>query len=311
MKKVFFLVILGYFGSMAAIYAQQDPQYTQYMYNTQVVNPAYAGSREALSFGALYRTQWVGLEGAPKTFTFSVNSPISLRNVSLGLSAVRDEIGPSQETYVNIDYSYKIWTSAYGRLVFGLKTGANMVNIDYSQLNVDQEGDIFENDINNRIRLQIGTGIFYYTDKFYLGLSAPNLIESKYFDEESINNPDAYVFNREKIHLYLISGYVFDLSSDLKFKPATLIKAVSGAPLQVDVTANFLLYEKLTLGAAYRWSAALSALVGFQMTDSLMLGFGFDQETTELAKYNNGSFEFYLRYEIFNSRERIYTPRFF
>lgn len=311
MKKIFFLIITGYFGALVGTYAQQDPQYTQYMYNTQIVNPAYTGSRESLSLGALYRSQWVGLDGAPTTLTFSINSPISLKNVGLGLSVVRDEIGPSEETYVNIDYSYTIWTSAYGRLAFGLKTGANMVNIDYSKLNIDQEGDIFDNNINNRIRLQIGAGVYYYTDKFYVGFSAPNFIESKYFDEESIDNPDAYVFNREKIHLYLISGYIFDLSNDLKFKPAALVKAVAGAPLQVDVSANFLLYDKLTLGAAYRWSAALSALVGFQMTDSLMLGFGFDQETTELAKYNNGSFEFYLRYEIFNSRERIYTPRFF
>ncbi|AVR45974.1 hypothetical protein C7S20_12320 [Christiangramia fulva] len=311
MKKILILLIIGSLGSISEVFAQQDPQYTQYMYNTEIINPAYAGSREALSFAGLYRSQWVGLDGAPDTFTFSVHSPIKIKNVGLGLSLVHDEIGPSQETYANIDYSYTIWTSAYGRLAFGLKTGFNVVNIDYSKLNVAQEGDIFDNNINNRIRLQIGTGIYYYTDKFYVGLSAPNLIESKYFDEESLGNPDAYVFSREKIHLYLMSGYVFDLSPDVKFKPATLMKAVAGAPLQVDVSANFLIYDKLSLGAAWRWSAALSALVGFQLSDELMLGFAYDQETTELAKYNNGSFEFYLRYEIFKSRERIYTPRFF
>lgn len=309
MKKVFILLIAGFLGSSSVVFAQQDAQYTQYMYNTQVVNPAYAGSRDALSFAGLYRSQWVGLDGAPKTATFSVNTPIKIKNVGLGLSFVRDEIGPSEETFLNIDYSYTIQTSAFGRLAFGLKTGANMINIDYQKLNISDGGDIFENNINNRVKLQIGAGVYYYTDRFYAGLSVPNFLESQYFDETSLENPDAYIVS-ERNHFYAITGYVFELSPDIKFKPALLGKLVTGAPLQVDVSANFLFNEKLTLGAAYRWSAALSAMVGFQLSDSLMLGFAYDQETTELARYNNGSYEFFIRYEILKP-ERIFSPRFF
>ncbi len=311
MKKLFIILFSGLLVSSWSSVAQQDPQYTQYMYNTQVVNPAYAGSRQALSFGGLYRTQWVGLEGAPKTVTLNVHAPINIKNVGIGGSLVHDEIGPSKETYFNIDYSYTIQTSTNGRLAFGLKTGLNLINIDFSRLNISDGGDIFENNINNRVRLQIGTGIYYYTEKFYAGLSVPNFLESQYFDEESIGNPDIYIVSEERAHFYFITGYVFQLSEDLKFKPAALTKLVTGAPLQVDISANFLFNEKFTFGAAYRWSAALSALVGFQLSDNLMIGLGFDQETTELARYNNGSYELYLRYEIFKNKERIFTPRFF
>lgn len=309
MKNIFIFLIVAYWGSTTNILAQQDAQYTQYMYNTQVVNPAYAGSRDALSFTGLYRSQWVGLEGAPKTATISVNTPIKIKNVGLGLSFVRDEIGPSEETFINIDYSYTIRTSAFGKLAFGLKTGLNIINIDFRKLNSSDEGDIFENNINNRVKLHIGTGVYYYTDKFYAGLSVPNFLESQYFDEARLGNPDAYILS-ERSHFYAITGYVFELSPDIKFKPAGLGKLVNGAPLQVDVSANFLFYEKLSLGAAYRWSAALSGMVGFQLSPSLMLGFGYDQETTKLARYNNGSYEFYIRYEILKS-EQIFFPRFF
>jgi type IX secretion system PorP/SprF family membrane protein len=308
------IILIVLFGSVLSSNAQQDPQYTQYMYNTQVVNPAYAGSREALSFGLLYRTQWVGFEGAPKTGTFTVNSPIgTLDNMGLGLSIVRDEIGPAVESNVNIDYSYTINTGEDAELSFGLKAGVDLLDVDFTKLNIFNSGDIFENNIDNKIQPQIGAGIYYNTDKFYMGLSVPNFLTTKHFDQSTLedSNFGGEVSPAERLHYFLIAGYVFDISENLKFKPATLVKAVGGAPLQWDVSANFLINDKFTLGAAYRWSAAFSGLVGFQASDTIFIGFGYDYQTTDIETYSDGSYEVMLRFDIFKKPERVLTPRFF
>ncbi|MDT0554368.1 PorP/SprF family type IX secretion system membrane protein [Patiriisocius hiemis] len=317
MKNSYFaIIILMLLGGVFTSNAQQDPQYTQYMYNTQVVNPAYAGSRDALSFGALYRTQWVGFEGAPKTGTFTVNSPIgALENMGLGLSIVRDEIGPAIESNVNIDYSYTINTSDTGQLSFGLKAGLDLLDVDFNKLNLNPNTPDpgFENNVDNRLQPQIGAGVYYNTEKFYLGLSVPNFLTTKHFDESTLadGNFDGEVSPAERLHYFLIAGYVFDISDNLKFKPATLVKAVSGSPLQWDVSANFLINEKFTLGAAYRWSAAMSALVGFQASEGIFIGFGYDYQTTDIEQYSDGSYEIMLRFDIFKKPERVLTPRFF
>ena len=289
------------------------------MYNTQVVNPAYAGSRDALSFGALYRTQWVGFEGAPKTLTFTADSPIGvLENMGLGLSIVSDEIGPAVESNINVDYSYTINTSDIAELSFGLKAGLDLLDVDFNKLNIADRGDVFENNIDNKLQPQIGAGIYYNTDKFYAGLSVPNFLTTKHFDESTINdirnNPGfdgAETIAAERLHYFLIAGYVFDLNSNLKFKPATLVKAVSGSPLQVDVSANFLINEKLTLGASYRWSAAFSGMVGFQASEGIFIGFGYDYQSTDIEAYSDGSYEVMLRFDVFKKPERVLTPRFF
>ncbi len=311
MKRSYILILVVIFAACYSGNAQQDPQYTQYMYNTQVVNPAYAGSREALSIGALYRSQWVGLDGAPKTFTLSGHAPVGESNVGLGMSIVRDEIGPSTETWANIDLSYTIQTSEQGKLAFGVKTGASILDINYGDLTIADPNDIPESTIDNKVNFQIGAGAFYYTEKFYVGLSVPNFVESTYFDEASVENSNINALGKERLHYFLITGYVFDLSDNVKFKPSVMTKMVTGSPLQMDGSANFLFYDKFTLGAAYRWSAAWSAMVGFQMTDQIFLGFGYDRETTDLTKFNDGSFEVFLRFELFRKTERILSPRFF
>jgi type IX secretion system PorP/SprF family membrane protein len=281
------------------------------MYNTQVVNPAYAGSRNNLSIGALYRTQWVGFEGAPKTGTFTINSPIgALKNMGLGLSIVRDELGPTIESNVNIDYSYTINTSEKAELSFGLKAGVDILNVDLTKLNIfDPEDLIFQNNIDNKLMPQIGAGLYYNTNKFYAGLSVPNFFTTEHYDQS--NNTNRQNIAAERLHYFLIAGHVFTLSENLKFKPATLVKAVSGSPLQWDVSANFLFNEKLTLGVAYRWSAAVSALAGFQVSQGLFIGLGYDYQTTDIEKVSDGSYEIMLRFEIFNNLEKFITPRFF
>jgi type IX secretion system PorP/SprF family membrane protein len=283
------------------------------MYNTQVINPAYAGNRDALSFGLLYRTQWVGLDGAPKTGTFTVNSPIgSLDNMGLGLSVVTEELGPASESNITVDYAYAISLSDQAELSFGLKAGIDILDVDFTKLNIfDITDPRFQNNIDNRVQPQIGAGVYYNTDRFYAGLSVPNFLTTRHFDEGSIENVEKETIAAERLHYFLIAGYVFDLSENVKFKPATLVKAVSGSPLQWDVSANFMLYEKFTAGLAYRWDAAVSALVGFQATDGIFLGFGYDYQTTDLEQYSDGSYEFFIRFDIFNKPEKLLTPRFF
>ncbi len=293
--------------------AQQDPQYTQYMYNTQVVNPGYIGSKEALNFGLLLRTQWTGFEGAPRTGTFTVNTPIgALDNMGLGLSIVRDELGPAIETNVNVDWAYSINTSEEGRVSFGLKGGFDILDVDFTKLNIfDQNDPRFQNNVDNRFQPQIGAGVYYNTQKFYAGLSVPNFLTTKHFQNGSLENTTVESVAAERLHYFLIAGYVFDLSENVKFKPATLVKAVSGAPLQWDASANFLLYEKFTVGASYRWSAALSAMLGFQASDNIFIGFAYDYQSTDIESYSDGSYEIFLSFDIFNKPDRVLTPRFF
>ena len=292
-------------------YCQQDAQFTQYMYNTMAINPAYAGLRENLSIFALHRTQWVGLDGAPVTNNVSIHSPIGNGNMGLGLSIINDKIGPSDESDIGINFSYNFYTSDTYKLSFGIKASANLLNVDFNKLTYFTRNDAnFENNIDNKFSPNIGAGLYYYSDNSYIGLSVPNFLETKHFDKYADNGSNSYIA-KERLHYYLTAGYVFDVSQDVKFKPAILTKLTPGAPLQVDVSANFLINEKFMLGGAYRWSAAVSALVGFQANESWFIGYGYDLETTRLAHFNSGSHEIFLRYELFNRFDRIISPRFF
>lgn len=300
--------------SSFSLLGQQDAQYTQYMYNTISINPAYAGSRDVLSIVGLHRNQWVGIDGAPRTNTLAMHTPLGQsRRVGLGASVINDEIGPMDETYMSVDFSYTIPTSEKGKLSFGLKGTAQLINVDFNKLNRVDAGDPeYARDIDNSFNPNVGIGFYYHTDKSYLGLSVPNLLETEHFDRSNAaDNQVSNVQSQERMNFYLIMGHVFQLSDAVKLKPALLTKVVFGAPLQVDLSANFLIRERLTLGAAYRWDAAFSALAGFQISDSLMIGFAYDRETTELQQFNDGSFELMLRFELFQKYSRVITPRFF
>jgi type IX secretion system PorP/SprF family membrane protein len=285
-------------------YSQQDAQFTQYMYNTININPAYAGSRGAMSIFALHRTQWVGLDGAPTTSTVSINTPLNNSHLGLGVSLINDKIGPTRENTLSADLSYTIPTSEKLKLSFGLKATANLFDLDISKLNPKDSDPSIQN-YNNKFTPNIGAGVYLHSDKAYVGLSVPNFIETNRYDDNEVK-----IF-KEKINYYLIAGYAFDLNSDFKFKPALLTKMVEGAPLQVDISGNFMFNNKFVIGAAYRWSAAMSAMLGFQISDSMYIGYGYDLETTKLENYNSGSHEIFFRYELFKNNKKITTPRFF
>lgn len=299
-----YLVILFTLLMSILCFSQQDSQYTQYMYNTTLINPAYAGSREVLSAFILHRNQWMGLEGAPVTNNFSINSPIGDSNFGIGLNFVNDKIGPVSENEISVDLAYFIQISENYKFSIGLKGTANLFDLDVNKLRIFDPTDPQFQNVKTEFSPNIGAGAYLFSDKTYFGLSVPNFFESYRYNDNNIE------ISKQKLHLYFIAGHVFKISDNIDFKPALLSKIVEGAPIQADVTGNFLFFDKLTLGAAYRWNAAVSALAGFQISDSWFIGYGYDLETTKLANYNSGSHEIFLRYELFN-KTKISAPRFF
>jgi len=285
--------------------AQQDPQYTQYMYNTMSVNAAYAGQRDVLSATALYRTQWVGIDGAPKTVTFGIHSPLKNERLGLGLNIVSDQLGPAEETSIDANFSYTIPVNASGdlELSFGVKGGLHILDTDWSK-GLFQNPDRLFNENINLIAPTLGTALYLHSDRWYLGLSVPNMLTTEYYDDfqESIAT--------ERLHYFLIGGYVFDLSERTKLKPAFLVKGVSGAPLIADLSVNALFNDKFTLGLAYRWDDSFSGLLGFQLSRGLFVGYAYDATTTALNNYNIGTHEIMLRFEL-QQIGKILSPRFF
>lgn len=302
-----FASILVYFTFSAKLHAQQDPNFTQYMYNTMTINPAYAGTRDIWSTGVLFRSQWTGIDGAPQTGTFSTHSPLRDGSMGLGMNIIHDRIGPAQDTYLNANYSYILQLNRFLKFSMGISGGVHFRDINFNQLNIfDPTDPNFEN-IRNQISPQVGLGFQLYSEKFYVGLSSPFLLRTQHFDDGG--GQDSSI--RDEIHYYLTAGYVFDINRDVQFKPSILTRVVQGAPTRIDVSANFLFYEKFTLGAAYRLDASFSAMTAIQATDALMLGFAYDYDTAEFTEFGNVSFEVFLRYELFKKYKKMYTPRFF
>ncbi|WP_449421217.1 PorP/SprF family type IX secretion system membrane protein [Robertkochia marina] len=297
--------------------AQQDAQYTQYMYNTVSVNPAYAGSRGLMSITGLYRNQWLGLDGAPESQTLNVHTPLKRSKFGVGLSLINDRIGNgvNQQTWLDGVVSYTVQTSYEGKLSFGLKVGGSLLNIDFSRLNQYQDVEFTAADnIENKFSPNIGAGIYYHDRNYYVGLSVPNILQTEFFADSNNSNTDVSSFvSKSRINYYLIGGYVWEIDYNWKFKPAFLTKVTAGAPLQLDLSANFMFDDTFTMGLGYRLDSAITALVGWQLNRSLNIGLAYDREITRLGgtAFNSGSFEFFLRYELSRNYSRVQTPRFF
>jgi type IX secretion system PorP/SprF family membrane protein len=306
-------IIAGIFISLGSfsLHAQQIPMYTHYMYNTLSVNPAYAGSREALSITALHRSQWVGFSGAPMTQTLTMHSPVASEHIGLGLSFTNDKIGPVNTTSIFGSFAYIMQLTKRSKLALGLSGGTNILQADLEALDLDVEGDPAFVDIRNRATANFGFGAYYSMKRFYAGLSVPNLIENNY-STVTLNNGSQSLAKEER-HYFFIAGAMLDITPNVAFKPTTLIKYTPKAPSQIDLTAAFVFNERLLLGGMYRSGDAVGALVGFNLSPQFYVGYSFDWSYgVRTFKYNQGSHEIVLRYDfIFPGRKQIDSPRYF
>lgn len=289
------------------ISAQQDPMYTMYMFNSLSVNPAYAGSADRLSAVALHRSQWVNFKGAPTTQTFTVHSPLKKENISVGGSIVNDAHGPVKQTGFYLDASYRIFMGSR-RLAFGLKAGTNLFSANLVDLNPFDENDAtFSTNIQSKMLPNFGFGAMYYSKRFYVGASVPKLLQNKLIDGDI---PD-FVNNQERQHAFLIAGAVFDMSYYTKFKPTILIKAVNGAPLGVEATAQFLFYEKLWAGLMYRWQDAAGILLQYEINNRFKIGYAYDYTLSDIRRYSDGSHEVMLGFDLIKGFPGDVSPRYF
>lgn len=301
MKRSYLILLCAALLSVWGASAQQDPQYTQYMYNMNVMNPAYAGSKESLSIGLLYRNQWAGFEGAPTTYTFSAHSPVG-EKTGLGVSAISDEYGPVKETNAYIDFSYTIGLGGATKLAFGVKAGATFQDVGLIDLDLSDSGDpAFSSNVDETYA-NFGAGFLLYADNYYIGFSVPNILETVHLDTEGVE------YGSEQRHFFATAGYVFQLGENTKFKPSTLVKTAFGAPLSFDVNANFLFYDRFEIGASYRYEDAVSGLVSFRATDWVQLGFAYDYTISDIEE---PSYEAFILFDIYFKEKTFRSPRYF
>lgn len=287
--------------------AQQDPHYTQYMYNMNVINPAYAGSKENLSIGMLYRKQWVEIEDAPTTATLSGHAPVG-KNVGLGLSVISDKIGPVEENNIYGDFSYTLQLGGEHRLAFGLKAGLTLHNVGlYSDINYtlpDANDPAFAQNTSNSY-FNLGSGLFYYTNKYYLAFSVPNMMKSKHLDYNGRK------FGSEVSHYFLTGGYVFDLTENVKFKPFFMMKSAFNAPVSLDLSTNFLFNQKFEAGVTYRLEDSFGAMINYAISPNVKLGYAYDHIISDLNVTTPSSHEIVLLFDLNFPRKVSSSPRFF
>lgn len=301
--------ILFFLSITLSMNAQQDPQFTQYMYNMSVINPAYTtGDVGTLNMGLIHRNQWVGVTGAPNTTSLFFHTPID-NKIEVGFSITNDNIGDViKENNIYGDFAYKLDLEEHGNLSFGLKAGVTFFDVDFNGFNLEDPSDFgfaFQN--NHQTFFNIGAGVYYNTDNYYVGLSVPNLLKSKHLDESNGSYQGV-----EEIHLFLTGGYVFDINEQFRLKPAFMAKAVKGAPISLDVTANVLYNDRIEFGIGYRFGDAISGLVNFRVTPELRVGYAYDYTTSNLSTYSSGSHEILILYDL-DIFKRGYdkSPRFF
>lgn len=292
--RTYHFILLLLFGGISFLQAQKEPQYTQYMYNIGSFNPAYAGTVESPEIIGLYRAQWVDIPGAPTTIRAGANIPFSNKKMGLGINIVSDELGPSNQTYFDIAYSYQIQLSEETKLSFGLNAGGSNIKIDYSKGTFEDPADqsILGGNYSN-FYPTVGAGLFmYHEEEWYLGLSVPNFLTN------ALYNNEVATIVEDNMQFNAIGGYVFQLGERTKFKPAFLMNYLQGSPVTLNLSANFQFIDALTLGASYRFDNAVSALAGFQISNGMFIGYSYDYNTNGLGEYSGGSHEAILKFYI-------------
>jgi len=301
MRKLLLMGFVTAFFATSFVHAQQDPQYTQYMYNQNVINPAYAGTNDLLTVTSLYRQQWSGVNGAPETFTLAGSSPIG-ENVGVGLSFISDQLGPFKEQNVYGDFSYRLKTGKSTTLALGLKAGVSFYQLGEVQL-LDPS-DVL-NETFSESNLNLGAGAFFYSDNYYVGFSVPNMLNSTHLDDNGRN------IGSDTQHYFLTGGYVFDLSESVKFKPHFLVKGAFESPVSFDLNTNFLFSQRVELGVSYRYEDSFSGLIGFYLTKNIRMGYAYDRVVSDISFAANSSHEVFLSFDLSFPRRVMQSPRFF
>ena len=288
--------------------AQQDPKYTQYLNNMNVINPAYAGARGNTTVTVDFHSQWVGNVGGPETQTFTINTPVGKR-MGIGFSAVHDAIHVQRETYLFADFSYAIPVTDNATLNFGLKAGGSFLNIDLQRIDTGQSGDPLFSENVDKFNPNVGVGLYYYTNKFFLGVSAPNLLATKHYETAGALPRAA----QEDIHFFVTGGVQMPVGENVTFKPSFMARAVKGAPLSIDLTANFLLYKKFELGVNYRLDESFSGMTTFRLSDWMRIGYSYDAINNKLTTISRGTHEVMMIFDINSNKEdgRRRIPEFF
>lgn len=306
MKKYIFLLI-AIVASSAAI-AQQDPQFTHYMYNNIYVNPAYAGSRDAMTVGLLHRSQWIGLDGAPQTQNFYIHSPLKNKSLNLGFSLVNDKIGPLHQTMFYGDFAYRFNVTENTKLAFGLKAGMNLFQPKLAGLITTDANDpnLVGQEVKSSINPNVGFGVYLNNDKWYAGVGIPKLVQNKLATVDGADNDIS-----EKRHYFLIGGLILSLTNSIKLKPTTQFKFTENAPTSVDLTAELLFNDRINVGIGHRLKDSFTTMVGMNITDQMHAGLSWDFTTSKLNKVNDGTLEFLLMYDFVFKNDKLKSPRYF
>ena len=293
----FFFVLLA-----TTVFGQQEAQFTQFTDNQLFVNPAYAGSNGMLNATALHRQQWVGFNGGPQTSTFSFHSPMSYESVGLGLTLVNDQIGPLSQNMIYGDFSYSLKFSNQHRLSFGLKAGMNVISLNTSTLITTEDDPNLSKDVRNQVNPNLGFGVYYRAKNWFFGASSPKLFEQSY---------DGTALNLEKRHFFVNTGAVFALTPTFKLRPVVQAKMTNGAPLSLDFSLAGIIQERFFVGAFYRLSAATGLYLQCQVAPTLRVGVATELGLTAMRKYNDGTYEIMLSYDISRKQSGIKSPRYF
>lgn len=308
MMKVRWGLVVFILAMSAAGKAQQHPMYSQYMFNMLNINPAYAGSRGVLTATALYRNQWVNIPGAPQTTSIGFDMPVKEKKIGIGFQLYDDKLGIERTTGFNASYAFRIQLTESGTLSLGLQAGILNYRANYSEVRTFQPNDPAFNQNVSGFLPAAAAGIYYNSDRFYIGVSTPALLTTK-ISYDNVANVSS-VTGRD-LHLYLASGFVLPLSQDLMLKPSLLVKAVSGAPVEYDLNTNLWIQNVLSLGFSYRTGDAIVGMAELQLSSQLRLGYAYDKTFSDLGSYNTGSHELMLRYEFGSNRGKVASPRYF
>ena len=311
MKNIYtFKSVIFYFLMLiipVSSFSQQDLMLTQYMVSLQPTNAGYVGTSGRLNATAYTRNQWVGFEGAPSSQILMINSPFIKHNIGVGLTLVHDQIGPLKQTLVFADIAYNFKISDKIKLSMGLKSGLSIQQPDISNVTtVDQNDPAYRSQKQTELLPNFGFGLYMYSKKFYVGLSTPKLMQNKTGD-----NSTQGVSGSEKRHYYLISGYLFELNPEWKLRPSLFAKMVTGAPISTELTANTIYKDKIWFGIMYRFGDAIGGILQYQVTKQFRVGYSYDFALSKMMKYNNGTHEIMLSYDMIFRDDRIVTPRYF